>query len=483
MNREHRLGDIRGTARRLLVTVVLGVGWLFSPVVCLAQSEFSATGPIEPVKLPPQKKGAVKVTFDLVPTRMEFDLPSFPCMVTENNIKYSNFWAETYEPRIGGGSFEPLFDRQNRYAKMWIERQSDARIVVRVRGALCNTEEQIAHADIPSGSPYGQGDWVDEWFTIYPDGVHVRHVKIYTGLAPVSRPFGFDRDPPKTVHEFMESAVLGAAGHVPTDDIEIGAVTLIRLVGGHTEKLLPEGKHTTVSYDPYPEDFGDFRDANIMLVNLKADYKPFTIGMPYGTRVQPYWPEDELPHVFQTWGDPPDEGYSSALGHMLNYWHYRRTDNTLEQVYLSGMTSADDPVKELVSLAWSWIAPPRLQMDEFEHGYKVLSYDPAQRAYIVPRTGRGPCALEFTLEEDEDMAEFGAPMRIINPAFIVKDWGHADVSLEVNSKPVRQSDHFRVGYEETATGTDLIIWLKMRTSEAASFSISPQSRALEPTDK
>jgi hypothetical protein len=433
-------------------------------------NRFEANGPTTPVRqdragFGERKKPSVTVTFDLLPTSMRFHLPAFPCMVTENNIRYSNFWAETYEPRIGGGSFEPLFDRRHRYARMWVERQSDARIVVRVRGALCNTDEDIAHWDVPSGSPYGKGDWVDEWFYIYPDGVHVRHVKIYTGLAPVSRPFGFDRDPPRVVHEFMESAVLGEPGHRPTDDIEMRALTLIRLVGGHTEKLLPEGESTTISYKPYPKDFGDFRDASIMLVNLKAKYKPFTIGMPYGARVQPYWPEDDLPHVFQTWGDPPDEGYSSALGHIVNYWHYRRTDNTLEQVYLQGMTNAADPVKELVSLAWSWIAAPRLQMDGLEMSYTVITYDHAQRAYIVPREGRGPRELEFALEGDEDMREFGAPMRIVNPAFIVKDWGKAPVTLEMNGRPVAQGPDFRVGYE----GTDLILWLRLKTSEPISL--------------
>jgi hypothetical protein len=453
--------------------------------VCISQAEFKkdktssasskkfeAVGPTEPVKMD-RRATAVEVYFDLVPTSLRFTLPSFPSMVTENGIVYSNFWAETYEPRIGGGSFEPLFDRQNRYARMWIEHQSDARIVVRVRGALCNTEGDIAHSDIPSGSPYGMGDWVDEWFYIYPDGTHTRHVKIYTGLAPMSRPFGFDRDPPRVVHEFMESAILGEPGHLPTDDIEIDALTLIRLVGGHTEMRLTEGESKTISYKPYPKDFGDFRDANIMLVNLKAEYKPFTIGMPFGSRVQPYWPEDDLPHVFQTWGDPPDKGYSSALGHIVNYWHYRRTDNTLEQVYLQGMTNAEDPVREIVSLAWSWIAAPLLQMEGLGMSYTLFTYDPAQRAYIVPREDRGPRAFEFTLEQDEDIGEFGAPMSIVNPVLLVKDWGTSGVELKVNGKPMEIGKDFRIGYEETHTGNDLILWLNMTSDGAIKCSLSP----------
>ena len=36
------------------------------------------------------KTGEVVVTFDLLPTKMSFNLPSFACMVSENNISYHN---------------------------------------------------------------------------------------------------------------------------------------------------------------------------------------------------------------------------------------------------------------------------------------------------------------------------------------------------------------------------------------------------------
>jgi hypothetical protein len=441
--------------------------------------KFEAKGPTQPVKLErSQLKGAVQVSFDLLPTSMSFDLPWNYCMVAENGIKLSYFAAETYDPRDfdgtgGAASFEPGMDREGRYVRAWIEQQSDARIVVRIRYALANNLYDLAHPDIPSGSPYGKGSWADEWFYIYPDSTHVRHMRIYTGLAPVSLPFGFDRVPPKVVHEFMESVVRGLPGHKPTDDIDIKALTLIRLFGSHSETVIPEGISTKISYKPYPEGFAEFRDASIMLINLKAQYKPFTIGMPYGVRVQPYKPEGELPHVFQTWGYSPQRGYTAALGHMLNYWHYRRTDNTLEQVYLHGMTNAADPVKELAALAWSWVAAPRLQMDGLKRDYMKFIYDPAQKAYIVPRKGRGPTALEFALEADDD-DDRGAPFWIINPAFIVKDWDKPGIELKVDGQPIKQGKAFRVGYEQTPTGKDLVIWLKMKTNKTVTFSIAPQ---------
>ena len=519
--------------------------------------EFKAVGPTQPVKLQrSQFKGAIKVSFDLLPTSMSFDLPWNYCMVTQNGIKFSTLAAETYDPRDfdgtgGAASFEPGMDREGRYVRAWIEHQSDARIVVRIRYALANNLYDIAFPDIPSGSPYGKGDWVDEWFYIYPDGVHTRHMKIYTGLAPVSRPFGFDREPPNVVHEFMELNVRGLPGHKPTDDIEIEALTLIRLLGSHSEAVIPAGISKKISYKPYPDGFGEFRDASIILLNLKSEYKPFTIGLPYGVRVQPYSPEDALPHVFQTWGYSERRGYSSSLGHMLNFWHYRRTDNTLEQVYLHGMTSAENPVKQLVPLAWSWVVAPRLQMEGFKPDYGVYTYDTAQKAYIVPRKGRGPASLEFELEtEDEDeeeieelredleeieeeidsiragihalreeisearqegdeeavedlqeeMEDLQKEMKelreqaeeieqrideegedddtdttswIINPAVIVKDWDEPGVELKLDGKTIEQGKDFRVGYEQTPTGKDLVIWLKMKSDKTVTFSLSP----------
>jgi hypothetical protein len=441
-------------------------------------SKFEATGPTQPVKFDnSQFKGAVKVTFDLIPTIMSFDLPWTYAMVNRQGVRFSTLAAETYDPRDFDGSgglasFEPGMDREGRYVRAWLEHQSDARKVIRIRYALANNLYDIAHPDIPSGSPYGKGDWVDEWFTIYPDGVFTRHMRIYTGLAHVSRPFGFDREPPNVVHEFMELNVQGPPGHKPTDDIEIEALTLIRLLGAHTGIPFEDGLSTTISFKPYPEDFGDFRDANIMLLNLTSEYKPFTIGMPYGVRVQPYWPEDELPLVFQTWGYSPSRGYSSSIGHMLNFWHYRRTDNTIEQVYLHGMTNTEDPASELVPLAWSWISAPRLRMDGLETDYMQYTYDPAQRAYVVPRKGRGPVSLEFMLQAEDE--ERDAPGWIINPAFVVKDWDEPGVVLKVGGKTIKRGKNFRVGYEQTPTGKDLVIWLKMKSNKNSTFAITPK---------
>lgn len=66
-------------------------------------SKFEATGPTQPVKFDnSQFRGAVKVTFDLIPTTMSFDLPWTYAMVNQQGVRFSTLAAETYDPRDKG---------------------------------------------------------------------------------------------------------------------------------------------------------------------------------------------------------------------------------------------------------------------------------------------------------------------------------------------------------------------------------------------
>ena len=83
-------------------------------VACgLHAAEFAATGPVKETKLEPaQFLGAVKVTFDLLPTTMSFDLPWHFCTVSENGLKFAHFAAETYDPPSGTAPARMLRSRR-----------------------------------------------------------------------------------------------------------------------------------------------------------------------------------------------------------------------------------------------------------------------------------------------------------------------------------------------------------------------------------
>ena len=444
-----------------------------------ASDTFSAVGVTEPEvkyleepssQVPRQlRRVAVEVQFDLNPTMMRFSMPCYPCQVTENNIHYSNGWTETYDPKASS-SCEILWDNEARYARMWVESQNPARIVVRFRAAIADPDGRIAHIDVPSGSPYGAGDWTDEWYYIYPDGTHTRHVRIYTGLASQSLLVTdelFDGNnpmreiPPNVVHEFHEEFIFGQNGHMPEDDIELSPITLIMM----------DGRSKTFNYEQYPKTFGEFLEANIKVINLKSEYKPYIICMPYGVENEPYPPEGELPHVFQTWPrEPKERGYSVSLGHILNWWHYRRTDNILEQVYLSGMTKTENPKEELLSLANSWLRPPQVQMEGFKPRYKVHTYDPTQKAYVFTCGDGGPTKFELTLAgtDPEDKRIY-----IENPAIVLKKWGKTEAKVTFNGKKLRPGKGCRIGYENSDDSTNLVVWFNQQSKEAAKITIEP----------
>ena len=414
----------------------------------------------------------VEVFFDLLPTKMRFSLPCYPAMVTENNIHFSNGWTETYDPKASS-SCEILWDREAKYSRMWIESQNPARIIVRFRSAIADPNGYIAHSYIPSGSPYGKGDWTDEWYYIYPDGTHTRYVRIYTGLAERSftvtdETFGdlppVREIPPFVVHEFQEDFVFGVNGHFPEDDISTEAVTFIRL----------NGERKTYSYKPYPKDFSDFLNAPIKVINLKSKYRPFTISLPYGLENETYPPEGELPHKFQTWlKDPVKGGYSSSLGHSLNWWHFKRSDNKLEQIYLSGMTNLSDPADELIKLAESWLTYPRMKISGFEFSYTNPIYDPTQKAYVVSKSEFPSDQIKFSLGgylSADGESEF--PVSIVNPVFIIKNWGDSKASLRVNGNKLNTMKDYRIGYEETDSGTDLVLWVNFSSDKETFFQIN-----------
>lgn len=479
------------------------VCWLICTHFVSAQDrQFEAIGPLREQRLPKKELlGAVQVTFDLLPTSMSFDLPWHYCAVSENGIKVAHFAAETYDPRNWDGqgadaSFEAGMDKEARFARVWIEHQSDARIVVRVRYALTNSKYEIAHDDLISDSPFndGKGDWGEERFTIYPDGTYVRHMTIHSGLAGVSQPFGFYREPPNVVHEFMETIVIGPKGHTPLDDIETSpTLTLFKMFGAEPGIVYPKGLHKDIDYkmpQGPPAHYGEFRDANIMLLNSKSQYKSFTIGLPYGVNVSPYGWEANHSYPVTTWTDyeEPSIGYVSAIGHMINWWHYRRSEKAIEQVYLHGMTAAKMPGDDILPLAWSWISPPELQMPDDELSpngstgkYNQFTYDPTQRAYVIPRNSLSNGKIEFRLDAIYDDAHLMGTMWLVNPVFIIPQWADrpSDIRLRIGDEDLQPGTDFRTGIEDKEGDKQLVIWVR-RTIDLNSLEDHSVQFCLEP---
>ena len=457
---------------------------------CLGQAhaqKFRAVGNTNPNhQARPYAQGEVVVTFDTMPTKVSFDLPGHIKLITENGIPYTNGATETYITSEGfheGASYEPWNDKDNKHSRMWIESQTDARIVVRHRCALIKGDT-ICHQDKRKVAPYGPGNWTDEWYIFHPDGTHTRRVKIWSVVARESGRHGA-----KYVYE-LEGMYLwwGApcSGKMASDHLEDGVITLIKM----------DGSHKTFNMRPYPlkqkeygrmvRVYGEFVDANIHVINTKSRYRPWRMGrLGRGLRMTPYMPVHEQVQLVPCF--PPAttraSGYSVAgLGQMNWGDSWKLTDDSMSEIWLNGFTTSREPAKKLVALARSWQSAPAARLLGGT-GATAHGYDLAERAFLIglePRTQPKAVTLDISASADSP---------VVNPAFLINNWGTRNAELEINGSAAPRGKSFRLGHYTTLGLEDgrvwqdvLIVWAKVSSAKPIRFTIRPSAGRGKPTD-
>lgn len=381
----------------------------------------------------------VVVRFDQYPVRLVFwqGTSYGGDWVTENNKWYTDEFDESMS-RFGGGDFEPMSDKQDRYSHVRIIENTDARIVVHWRYAQCECEQYLG--DYPDPLT-GWTDWADEYFTIYPDGVAVRKVVAWTTNT-------------KAWHEFQETIVINGAGTRPEDNINPEALTIANMKG-------ESDTYTWLEHPPVGK--SHLANPNIQVVNLKSTWKPFQIVPPEKSTIVPYTGEKTFA-MFEWWNHwpitqvassgisayAPDRASHSSLSHLI-WAPYAQTSNTITKIMLAGMTTKS--AIDLLSLAKSWLNAPPIKLDGA--GFTSQGYDQSQRAYMVTRTAPSSAAsLQMVLQASGD-----SPLQ--NPAFVIKQWGDDAPSVKVNGQALTRGPALRYGFVPQLEGDDLVIWLQL----------------------
>jgi hypothetical protein len=367
------------------------------------------------------------VRFDSSPVRLMFAHTNtyIPIWVTENDKMISD---QSVEINAKNGFYEVMMDKQNRYSHVRLLENNDARVIVHWRYALCDRFYEIARPDEMTN----WGDWVDEYFTVYPDGVTARHWIYYTST------YGED------YLQFQETILHPQPGQTCDNDVETEALTLVNMAGQTHTYSWAEG------VPPYfPQPVG----ANIQLVNMKSKYRPYIIFEP-GSRIDKY-----------IWGYRRGRDYKvgRCLCSGLPVISKGKDRDSYVATALYGMTT--DSAKNLVGLAKSWIIPPELKLAG--SGFSSDGYDKYQRAYILAAESTADNSdLSFKLLADKDSP-------VINPAFVVKNWGNRNIKVEIGGKKAEVGKDFRFGMRNSLETRDLIVWLSTESTEPIKISISP----------
>ncbi len=369
-----------------------------------------------------------------------------PHWITENGIWFNNEFLETWDVN---GCHEPMSDKRCQFSNVRILESNDARAVVHWRYALIDNLNIMARVD----SLTGFGEWADEIYTIYPDGVGVRKITLHSAQ-------------PQSQHEWQEGIVVMGPGQRPEQVLAPGGLTLANMKGETYTydwgKGLPK-EVDKLGYVKLPA------DANIHLVNTKSQLKPFTIISPkahaifnvYNGELRSdvsmypwwnHWPAAQKPSDGRYAMSDDNPSHSSLSN--INWDAYEITENTHTKIMLHGLTGGK--AESLVNLTQSWSNPAALTLEKTPQ-YSGGLYDPTERAYQINCTDNTKSAeLALTLAASTDSP-------IDNACFVIKNWGNRAVLLKIDGKNVPRSKAFRYGFRDTADGTDLVVWIEKKS--------------------
>jgi len=396
----------------------------------------------------------ILVTFDGSPIRMVFwrGTNYGAAWVTENGKWMGDQSLEATGNSTGWGCSEHMSDKQSRYSYVRLIENNDARVVVHWRYAISDIIYGISRIDED-----GWGEWADEYYYIYPDAVSTRYQILHSR---------------RLKHEWQETIALHQPGTVPEDNLDIEALTWANM----------DGEKKTYTWQHGDRDDKKLQGATIQMVNMKSRFKPYIIFQPNsGLKlmrccVEPqwthfpwwnHWPVGQIANDGRRTGVPDRPAHSSLAQGIEDSPAIvaDKQKGRYTAVHLVGMTKR--PVEKLARLARSWNQPAKLTVNsgDFEgQGYNVY-----QRAYELVSTNKGkPSSLQFTLAATEDTP-------VVNPAFVIKNWGDSDVELKINGKPVKRGKRFRFGHNHDMQDSDLIVWLKRKSTKPLTISISPKS--------
>jgi hypothetical protein len=357
----------------------------------------------------------VVVRFEDTPCRFVFwrGTNYIPNWVTENGIWFNNAFNEGWNEH---GSCEPMSDKRCLHAYVKIVESTQARVVVLWRYGLTDNWYRFAFVDPETG----WGDWTEETYTIYPNMVGVREDKLISNA-------------PRAAHEWQESIMVMGPGQRPDEVLEFAALSLANMKGeSHTYSW----EHKTPPFLPK-----DPPNANIQVVNTQSKYRPFSVVRPQ---------------------DDPHIGASHASLSHWNWGAYETSDNSMTKIMLNGLTTK--PVKELLPLAKSWSNPAKIEIkgDDFVSE----GYDPTDLAYhLTVKEPLESVKLVMKVRANEDSP-------LVNPAFVVDNWGDSSVELNVNGRTLKCGRDFRFGHRDRLEATDLIVWVRYESQEDTAFVIS-----------
>lgn len=376
----------------------------------------------------------------------------------------------------GGGTegfCEPANDHLLRWTKVDIVESNKARVIVHWQYVLADPEYRWWSMD-PIEKPY-----VDEWFCFYPDGTGVRKVT-YTPVTTTKYETDWNR--------ISELAVVKRGGVRPSEIIEQNAVSILNLDGKKADYFWDFSKKTPPAKKD--EDAKNWPEA-ICRVNLRdrpAVFEVFAQGdevykKTFPAQFKSWWGRYGEGSAFEARGSGEFEGDFRVFSHwpisrmpyeelgkrsgkyirepgyvsLLPVPGHPKVKGPMTWAMLVGLSrpSEDQYVRDRTS---SWLYPG--DVDVIEDSAKFVENDYYQRALVFEADSLNRVC-HFTMYPKI------VSSIVVNPVFIIKNWGNNPVSVNLNGKNLKEDLEYRYAIERDTA----VIWVKARFSGLTTFLI------------
>jgi hypothetical protein len=388
----------------------------------------------------------IVVKFDELPTSVVFWRgPTYGAgWVTEKN-----YWMVDQSVESGNivSYGEHMSDKQGRYTHVRLIENTDARAVIHWR----YNANDVLYSFL---KPYGEaGVWVDEYMTIYPDGVGIRKVNKKSISRDVKRESIDWEERAVEKIAWQDVQFLAQPGMTPDDVMNLQAVDLANLKGETAKMDWTEG---VPQKNPLPS-------SNIERINFKSDYKVF-LAFQDGTYINPWGSvrRDMYCH-FMTWNHWPvamitSQGKSSLFPDRVTHSALCAADNAVDHGDMAMYGFTNKSVETLIPLAKSWCYPPQITNIK---GAESKGYVKEERAYHLIASSD---SIVFDIKASEDKP-------IVNPCFVISNWD-GDASVIVDGDKLRCGEDYRIGHRYRLEGTDLILWIPYESEKTTEVVVS-----------
>ncbi len=338
------------------------------------------------------------------------------------------------------GCSEPMQDREGRYTRVKILEKSPARVVVQYRYAINDHHYRIL-----------RNEWVDEYYTFYPNGIGTRHIDVWPNST--------------REHEFFE-ILLAKPPAVRAKDFFRDNVAVFSSLEGE--------KHTTNEFYAEPisfyKDFVSRHKEFILEIELKDRLHPFAcfalrdellpgVKNPEHFVVcsprRKYDLNDDRPRGHWPASQYQIDGYNAVALDVPNHGnigsiHMDVNPDVLPNSYVILIGLAESNTNTAQKEAESWLYPGDVQC--ISNNIEFNKYDFFQRAYLFnAKKSFKDCRIKISPQKD----------MIINPVFLIKNQKQEVRVVRINDVELETS-YFESGLSRN---NELVVFLNTEIKE------------------